>query len=220
MYTSLFSLAPYLNQQPTSPHPQTVGIRHTLTSQGSQHFGCGMGNACSSILFSPTPTSDRRLDPSCLHYLLWSLSGSHTLDPVPSSQRQSSLISPIFTPCTLTMTSPLKPASHCNFNGWSAGSNGIWGKKTGSLNYPSPLPSSISWLPSIQHHPASATLTILLLSALPSQHSCAVVSLQLSKPHPLTQPPPHVKLRNFPTLIWITMLHRALPSLIKNRPVP
>ena len=35
MYTSLFSLDPYLNRQPTSPHPQTVGIRRMLMSQGS-----------------------------------------------------------------------------------------------------------------------------------------------------------------------------------------
>ena len=32
MYTSLFLLAQYLNQQPTFPHPQTVSIRCTLMS--------------------------------------------------------------------------------------------------------------------------------------------------------------------------------------------
>ena len=94
MYTSLFSLAPYLNWQPTSPHPQTVGIRHMLMSQGLQHSGCGMASlpahtshiqldsTHSSTLSLPTPTSDKPLGPSCLQTLEWVMYlGSRALQP-------------------------------------------------------------------------------------------------------------------------------------------
>ena len=49
MYNLLFSLAPYLHWQPTSTHPQTVGIRCMLMSQSLQHSGYGMVSL-------PTPT--------------------------------------------------------------------------------------------------------------------------------------------------------------------
>ena len=201
MYTHLFSLAPYLNRQATSPHPQTVGIRRTLMSPGSQHFGYGMasprvpgshiqlGNAHSLTLSLHTPTSGKYLDPSYLHCPLQSSNGSRTLGPVPSSPRQLNHISPTFVHCTSTMTSPSRPASLRNFSGWSVASNGIWGKRTESLNYPSPLPSSANWLPSTQHHPTSVILTTSLPSALLSQRSCAAVNSLSLRLHPLTQLP-------------------------------
>ena len=57
-------------------------------------------------------------------------------------------------------------------------SKGMWGKRAGNRNYLSHLPSSVSWSPSTQCHPALVISTTLLPSVLQSLHSCAVVNSQ------------------------------------------
>ena len=200
MYTSLFSLAPHLHRQPTSPHPQTVGIRRMLMSQGLQHSGCGTaslpahasrippGSAHSSNLSLPTPTSDKPPAPSCLQVPLPSSNGLHTLVPVAFSPRQLSLISPTSAPCMLTTTSLSKHVSHRSFGGWSAVSKGIWGKRAGNLSYPLHSLSSDSWSPSTQHHPASVISTTPPPSVLQSLRSYDVVNSRSSEHRPSTRP--------------------------------
>ena len=51
----------------------------------------------------------------------------------------------------------------------------MWEERAGNPNYPSPLPSSVSWLPSTQHHPAPviSPYTSAICLSLPAFLCCS-----------------------------------------------
>lgn len=130
MYAQLFKLAPHLKRQPTLPHPPTIGIKRMLTSPDLQHFGSGMASPPAPELhtrqvrnpslssFLATHTSAMLQEPFCLPPIMHFLSGSHSLVPARSSQKQSNPTSLMYAPRTWITTSRLRPASPSSCNKW------------------------------------------------------------------------------------------------------
>ena len=161
-YNQLFTLAPYLNPQPSTMDPWLVGIKHTLHSQLSVHSFSGMASCLQCATHtalgsasSLTSSSSTLAWPTlmALHYQLpglqsWNGCPSWASDPC--NPLQSNNTSVMSTPSTSTMTLPSTHVKAHRSNGSFEASRGISVNVTGSWN--PVLPNSLSPLKSSPHH--------------------------------------------------------------------